>query len=85
MDEGSASKTASFQILLRDGENIAMTHELLSRQELSPHLLKTIEAYGYTLILDEVIEVIQPVASLTKDDARILFDQGWISVDDKTR
>lgn len=46
--------------------------------------MKAIEDYGYTLILDEVLEVIQQVANLTKDDARILFDQGWIEVDSKT-
>lgn len=71
-------------MLLSQGENIAMSHELFSRQELTPALYSYITDYGYTLILDEVLEVMQPVSNISKSEARMLFEQGWIEADEKT-
>lgn len=42
------SKTASFQMLLEEGKNIVTTHELLSRQELTPKMQRSIADNGYT-------------------------------------
>lgn len=83
-DDGVPSKTASLQMLLADGANIVMSHELLSRQEVTPRMVRHIQEYGYTLILDEVLEVIQPVSNITKGEARMLMTQGWITVDEGT-
>lgn len=71
-------------MLLADGENIVMTHELLARQEVTPRIVGLLREYGYTLVLDEVLEVIQPVANITRSEADMLFGQGWIAADEKT-
>lgn len=75
------SKTASFHSLLAAGENIVITHELFSRQELTLKILGHIQDFGYMLILDEVLEVIQPISNITQKEVRMLFDQDWIEAD----
>ncbi len=51
--EELGAKMASFQMLLSEGKNIVMTHELFSRLSLSTTVKQRIEDYGYSLILDE--------------------------------
>lgn len=68
-------------MLIRDGRNMAITHELFSRIELSPSLYEQISAYGYTLMLDEVLDVIIPL-DITKTDINMLIDTKKISVDE---
>lgn len=63
------------------GRNIAITHELFKRMRLSPSLYDTIRAYGYTLIMDEVVEIIEPI-NLSRQDTEMLFKQGLIVADD---
>lgn len=47
------TKTAALRQLLAEGKNIAITHELFSRQDLTGRVVQDISNYGYTLILDE--------------------------------
>lgn len=81
------SKTASFHSLLAAGENIVATHALFSRQELTPIVLEQIQGFGYTLILDEVLEVIAPLSDtkITKTEVSMLFAQSWVEADQDGR
>ena len=76
------SKTVSLKMLLAEGENIVISHELFSRQELTPKLYSMIQEYGYMLILDEVLEVVQPIQNIKKSEVEMLFAQGWIEADE---
>lgn len=75
------SKQADFKKLLQHGENIAMTHALFTQLEWTQSMYDQLRAYGYTLILDEVIEVVIPV-SLSEADHKMLVDTEKIQVDD---
>lgn len=78
------SKSASLSMLLKDGRNIAISHELFSRMQIPPSIQTTLSDYSYTLILDEVLEVVMPVP-LSKQDTSMLFDTGKIFVDEMGR
>ncbi len=75
------SKSVSMQIYIADGENIAMSHELFSRTKLSAKLSDNIHMHGYTLFLDEEMDVVEPV-DISPSDTKMLFDQGLITVDE---
>ncbi|MBK3497414.1 hypothetical protein JFL43_21890 [Viridibacillus sp. YIM B01967] len=62
--------------LVRQGKNIACSHELLKRTD--SELIELLDAEHYTLILDEVMEVIKEV-KMSSDDIRLLLN----SKDDK--
>ncbi|MDD6144652.1 MAG: hypothetical protein PUD16_14335 [bacterium] len=76
------SKSASLNMLMQDGRNIAITHELFSRMQMPPTIQKTITDYGYTLILDEVLEVLMPIP-VSKQDTKMIFDTEKIAVDEE--
>ena len=78
------TKMGSFLSFLYDGENIAMSHDLFSRLNVTPSLYKTIASYGYHLIMDEVLEMIEPL-EIHKDDIQILFSEKLIEVDENNR
>lgn len=61
------------------GDNIVMTHELFSR--LTVDILSDIEMQGYTLIMDEVANVLQQV-DISKREIQIMFDSNMIKVDE---
>lgn len=74
------SKSASLNMLMKDGRNIAISHELFSRMQIPPSIQKTITDYSYTLILDEVVEVLMPVP-VSPQDTKMIFDTGKVDVD----
>lgn len=76
------SKSASLSMLLKDGRNIAISHQLFSRMQMPPSLQQTIADYSYTLILDEVLEVLMPIP-VSKQDTKMIFDTGKIAVDEE--
>lgn len=78
------TKQASFLQMLKDGENMAISHELFMRQEWSDAAKACISEYGYTLILDEVLEVVKAV-QLSKADHRMLVETEKIVVGDDGR
>lgn len=78
------TKQASFLQMLKDGENMAISHELFMRQEWSDAAQACIREYGYTLILDEVLEVVKAI-QLSKADHRMLVETEKIVVGDDGR
>ena len=76
------SKSASLSMLLKDGRNVAISHELFSRMQMPPSIQQTIADYSYTLILDEVLEVLMPI-SVSKQDTKMIFDTEKIAVDEE--
>lgn len=73
------SKQGDFHALLREGNNIAITHELFKRLELSENERKIIQRFDYKLILDEVPEVIEPLNVSDMDKQEIL--ERYVDVD----
>lgn len=79
-DEGR--KMSSLKQLIADGHDVASTHALFSSAD--EELIDLIQGSGYTLILDEVMKVIESVG-VTKDDIETLIDSGRIEVMDDHR
>lgn len=80
---GKGSKMSDFQELFDRGENIVCTHALFKM--FTPDNFKIAEAYGYTLIMDEVADVVCKYEYQTSNLYNILnpeFD--YISIDEKT-
>jgi hypothetical protein len=73
------SKMRSLKELIVDGKNIVSTHSLF--QTADDELLELLTDSGYTLILDEVMDVIDK-ANVTQRDIRDLKALGHIEVND---
>lgn len=73
------TKTKHVDMLVKYGNNIAMTHELFAR--LTVDTLSEIEMQGYTLIMDEVANVLQQV-NISKRDIEILASSGLIEIEE---
>ena len=65
------SKLDNIRELLKNGENIVSTHSLFHR--FDHDLVSTCETLGYTLIMDEVTDVIEEY-SITSDDIKNLLN-----------
>lgn len=72
-------KLDSFNRLLLQGKDIASTHALF--RSSTEETRKLIESNGYTLILDEVMSVVQPVEK-KKDDLVVMLDADLIRIED---
>ena len=75
-------KLISLNDLLRGQHNIASTHALFYKY--NSETLDLIRSGHYTLILDEVIDVLEFI-DVAASDVDILFEAGVISVDANTR
>lgn len=64
-------KLTHLKELVRKGKNIVCSHELLKRTD--SELIELIEAEHYTLILDEVMDVISDI-DMSSDDIRLLLN-----------
>lgn len=74
------SKLDSVNELLAQQVDIASTHELFKRMDENS---KDFIAFGnYTLILDEVLSVIEPYDNIRNDDMKLLKDSGCITIDE---
>lgn len=71
------TKSKHVDMLVKYGNNIAMTHELFAR--LTVDTLSEIELQGYTLIMDEVANVLQQV-NISKRDIEVLVSSGLIEI-----
>lgn len=71
------TKSKHVDMLVKYGSNIAMTHELFAR--LTVDTLSEIELQGYTLIMDEVANVLQQV-NISKRDIEVLVSSGLIEI-----
>lgn len=67
---GSGSKLRHLKKLIEQGRNIASTHSLFGRIDTSTELL--LKNQGYTLILDEVFQVIEKL-NIKKSDVDMLL------------
>lgn len=77
------TKQADFLRQLKEGKNVAITHELLKRLEVTNLLTQLIQDYGYTLILDEMLEVVEKL-HLTERDFRTMEKDGCIALEPNT-
>lgn len=80
--DGETTKLNDLHQLLSEGKDIATTHALFQLANAETHEL--IRCNNYTLILDEVMNVIKQVP-LKKDDLRLLFDVGAARVREEAR
>lgn len=67
--------------LLKAGKNIACTHELFKR--LTEEHIKYITHWGYTMIIDEVVDFIKAFEKYNDDEINDLFDEGKMFSDEK--
>lgn len=77
---GHGTKMKHLQALIMTGKSIVTTHELFKKLDLDT--LDVIEEAGYTLIMDEVANVLEQY-EITKSDIDMLIGQGTIAVGDK--
>lgn len=73
------SKIKSLEDLIKKGKNIATTHSLFKSVDETMETL--IKSQNYTLILDEVMSVIEPI-DLTKKDLDIILAQELAYIDE---
>ena len=78
---GEGSKLKDFNKLLSQGKNIASTHSLFAM--VNNDTLKYLKENDYTLILDEVFDVVQQI-SITDSDKEILL-KDKVSADENGR
>jgi len=71
------SKLADLKKLISNGENIASTHALFSI--IDSNVINLLYMNGYNLILDEVLEIVEPLEIAPKD-LQLLFSGEIISV-----
>src|SRR5699024_2110113 len=71
-------KLTSLKRLIEDGKDIAATHSLFEMAD--GELIEILEASDYTLILDEVMDVIDK-AAVSPSDMRLLLDRDIIKIE----
>ena len=76
------SKLSDLKNLISNGRNIASTHALFSI--IDSNVVELLYANGYILVLDEVLELIEPLPVSTKD-IQLLLDGNIIRVDETGR
>lgn len=64
--------------LISAGKNITSTHNMFLRY--SDDMIDMIKEQGYTLIIDEAVEVLRP-SSITESDMMLLEQAGWVTKD----
>lgn len=85
---GEGSKFKHFKKMLSQGKNIASTHSLFSLMDTEAKLY--LKEHGYTLILDEVFQVVDKLKVSTSDAESIIEkyvnveDDGKVTWTDKT-
>lgn len=62
--------------LISEGKNIATTHQAF--KSYTDEMLEDIKRYGYTLIVDENVDVLESV-DLHPDDLRLILNAGYLS------
>lgn len=79
-DEIYETKSIHLRILLQRGQNVCITHELL--KYIDEDLCSWISEYHYTMILDEVLDVIGEY-DLPKDDLIRIQQDEWVQMDEQ--
>lgn len=75
----SVSKSDSLLELLEEGANISTTHQMF--KSLNRKHIEQIKRQQYVIILDEVLDYIQPYEEYSMDDIKDLFDRGDLVAD----
>lgn len=79
LKEFNFRKSEHTAALIKDGRNIATTHQAFKRY--SQETLKDIQSQGYTLIIDENIEMLERY-DIHQDDIQLAVDAGYIEEND---
>lgn len=79
---GKYSKLSDLKSLLAEGENIVSTHALFSIVDTK--VMELIKMNGYTLILDEVLEVVNTL-DLAQRDLQLLLNDNVIKIEEDTK
>ncbi|TGE32859.1 DEAD/DEAH box helicase family protein [Desulfosporosinus sp. Sb-LF] len=79
---GDGTKLDSLKRLIANGEDIATTHALFAMAD--DELMDLLKWENYTLMIDEVMEVISVLQTVKKGDITILEDSGTIEIDPRT-
>ena len=74
------TKLDSFKQLILKDKNIASTHSLFSMAD--EELITLIKSHNYTLILDEVMNVVHQADNIKQDDITTLFEGNYIKISD---
>ena len=73
-------KLGAINEMLACQDDIASTHELF--KHLDEESRENIKKGHYTLILDEVLNVVEPYDNIRNDDMKLLKDSGCVTVDE---
>lgn len=79
---GFGTKLVSLKKLIVTGEDIATTHALFSLAD--DELMELLKWHSYTLIVDEVMDVIEQIP-LKRDDLPVLLKSGFIEISEETQ
>lgn len=77
------NKYKDFKQLLERGDCIVSTHALFQR--CTPEIINLIKNYNYTLILDEVMDVVEELSIIKKHDIEYLLSLNLIRIDEATK
>ncbi|TWE08760.1 hypothetical protein FB550_101788 [Neobacillus bataviensis] len=80
---GSGTKLESLKRLIANGDDIATTHSLFAMAD--DELIDLLKWENYTLIVDEVMDVISVLQGLRKDDIPVLLDSGLIAISEENQ
>ena len=75
LSEYEFRKARHLRALVEDGRNVAMTHALFKMCD--NETVRYIAERGYTVFIDEVIDVFTPLA-ISNSDIKIITDSGWL-------
>ena len=73
------SKLVDIKTLIRKGENIVCTHALFQR--FDDEIISMCRSLGYTMIMDEVAEVVRE-CNISEDDIRLLLNENCYITED---
>lgn len=79
--KGKGSKLQHFKQLIVNGDSIVTTHALF--RLFNAEVMELLKDAGYTLILDEVSNVIEILEKVTKKDIEILLDADVIRIENR--
>lgn len=68
--KGRNTKSDDLKRMIYENKNIATTHEMLSRLAVDDEFKEHLQLNNYHMILDEVIEVVNPVPNLNEGDVK---------------
>lgn len=81
--QGEGSKLTHLKTLIAEGVDIASTHALF--QKADAELVDLLTGYGYTLILDEVMDCVETARNIKPSDIKNLIKSESIRIDDDNR